>query len=170
MFELLLLHLARYFTGTFTDVVPYTFIPWDPDTSDLQISTEESEESGKEVVVLLSDDNGDAGSAGVVVIFFTSPIQYQLGCTNSATPFHTTPPTETEKIWRISYTQTSQQIVIFCNDVKVLDLLLSDDVCDYSGWRDIWERDVKEMFFLGSVSVKYCTAIRGSYKEPPRHL
>jgi len=120
------------------------------------------------VAVRLSDDGGNW--AGSVYISFSSPVKYQLWGCMSYTSFPTTPPTETEKIWRIAYTQsqTSQQIEIFCNDVKVLELLLSDDVCDDSDWRDYWERDVKKITFYYSdtASDKYCTVNRGSYKEP----
>ena len=162
MFDLLvlLLNLARYFTGTFKDVVQDTSIPWDPDASDIQISTDEAERSGE----LYADFYDDSALAGGVEFHFTFPIKYKLyHCMGTSTPFPITPPTETEKIWRISYTQTSQQIEIFCNHVKVADLTLSDDVCDASGWRDKWEEDVKKITFYGTASDKYCTVNRGSY-------
>ena len=141
------------------NVVRNTPIPWDPDTSDLKINTDSAEGSGEKVALLLNDENGVW--AGNVLIYFASPIKYFLGwCTSSWTPFPITPPTETEKTWRISYTQTSQQLEIFCNDVNVLRVTLSDDVCGDGDWRDTWERDVKKIEFDDShdtASDKYYT-------------
>ena len=90
----------------------------------------------------------------VKILPFTSTKRYQLGlCRDWTTNFPTELPTDTNKVWRISLTRTSDisSIVIHCNEVEVLNILLSDSICtsdDY--WDYYWSKDVEYIYFSSS--------------------
>ena len=89
------------------------------------------------MVVWFSDDSNQ--EAGGVYIMFASPIQYSTSQCSFYTPFPSL-PTETEKTWVISYNPAELRVIIFCNGVEVLNVVLSDSVCDNSNWRVCWEK------------------------------
>ena len=102
--------------------------------------------SEDEVRVRFYNSQGDR--AGGVRIYFSSSPQYFLGWCSSRTNFPSTLPTAVDKVWRISLTKTSgKTLQIHCNDVEVLNFLLSDDTCDDSDWRKYWSRDVDKIGF-----------------------
>ena len=90
-----------------------------------------------------------SSSATGVTLHFTSPPQYELKyCTYSRTDFSTDLPTETDKVWRITMIKTPGiRLVIQCNEVEVLNFLLSDSTCSYSSWNYYWNRDVAKIRF-----------------------
>ena len=90
-----------------------------------------------------------ASLAGGVILHFTSPPQYRLyECTTSRTDFPTALPTGEEKVWTISLTKTSGiRLVIHCNEVEVLNVLLSAATCTESGWENVWDSDVTQIRF-----------------------
>ena len=88
--------------------------------------------------------------AGGVVLYFTDPPQYEIKyCTTSRTDIPTTLPTDENKVWKISLTRTPGiRVVIHCNDVEVLNFLVSETTCGVgSGWSDTWSRDVDKIRF-----------------------
>ena len=118
------------------NVVRSVKIPWDPLSEDITILTNSEIGSEEKVYVQFTDSNNQA--VGTLVISFLSSIQYNVGyCTTSSTPFPVSPPAETEKTWKISYDQAALRLTIHCNEVEVLNEVLSD-VCNQDGWRDTW--------------------------------
>ena len=97
--------------------------------------------------------------AGGVTLHFTSTPQYELyKCTYSRTDFPADLPTGEEKVWRMSLTKTPGiRLVIHCNEVEVLNILLSDSSCRNSYWNYYWKRDVEKIRFdsLDSASDYY---------------
>ena len=62
-----------------------------------------------------------------VAVQFSSPMQYKLDrCISTYTDLPVQPPVEVEKIWTITKTETA--IIITCNNVEVLNFLLTDSV------------------------------------------
>ena len=88
--------------------------------------------------------------AGGVYIYFTSTPQYKIYfCTTSRTNFQTDLPTAKEKVWRITKTRNSEdiRIQIHCNEVEVVNILMSDTTCSVSNWNSYWSRDVRKIHF-----------------------
>ena len=94
----------------------------------------------------------EANSAAGVFLYFTSTPQYLLSYCTSPTNLPVTPPSATDKIWRITLTRTAGvRLVIHCNDVEVLNTLLSDATCSYnSRWSTYWSKDVAKIKFSSS--------------------
>ncbi|KAL5264054.1 hypothetical protein ACHWQZ_G005225 [Mnemiopsis leidyi] len=132
--------------GNWTAVKPAV----DLETTPLEIKTNSTLESGDEVYVLLYNSQGEY--AGGVYIYFTSTPQYYLDwCSSYTTNFPSNLPAAVDKVWRISLTRTSGiRLQIHCNDVEVLNFLLSDDTCSNSDWRKYWSRDVEKIAFSRS--------------------
>ena len=127
------------------------YIDADLENSPLEIKTDSSLGSDEKVSVWFRTSEGSY--AGAVILYFTSTIQYKLWvCTYPSTNFPTALPTDTNKVWRITLTKTSGiRLVIHCNEVEVLDFLMSDSTCSSSSlWNSIWSRDVKEIYFSSS--------------------
>ena len=145
----------NYITGTLKDVTREVLIPWDPGSEDLIITTDSTTESQDNVNVGFYDE---VFFAGGIYIRFLSPIQYFFSyCSTSWPPFPTPPPEEQDKTWRIRYDH--QALTVWCNDVKVLDVTPSDDVCSNSVWRTFWERETTKIQFHSddTASDQYCT-------------
>ena len=71
-------------------------------------------------------------------------------CVTSYTYFPTNPPADVNKIWRISVTRNSGiRLQIHCNDVEVLNILMSNTTCDDITWSAYWNRDIKKIYFDG---------------------
>ena len=121
------------------DVIRDVYIPWDPDSKDITIRTDSETGSEENVGVQFYDDNNQ--DAGSVFFRFASPMKYQIGWCRSPIPFPVSPPTQTDKTWRIAYNPAELRVVIHCNEVEVLYVVLSDSVCNYNGgWRTCWEQ------------------------------
>ena len=119
----------------------------DLENSPLEIKTDSSLGSGEEVYFWFL--TSEISIAGEVSLHFTSPPKYVLWyCTNLRTNFPTALPTDTNKVWRITLTKTSGiRLVIHCNEVEVLNFVLSDSTCKDSSWNSVWSKDVEKIFF-----------------------
>ncbi|KAL5263940.1 hypothetical protein ACHWQZ_G005132 [Mnemiopsis leidyi] len=127
--------------GNWTAVKPAV----DLETTPLEIKTNSTLGCRDEVYVYFYNSQGEY--AGAVWISFTSTPQYGLGWCSSFTNFTSNLPAAVDKVWRISLTRTSGiRLQIHCNDVEVVNTLLSDDTC-YSYWREYWSRDVEKIAF-----------------------
>ena len=136
--------ILSHVTGTFKDVVAEVDIPWNPDSEVINISTDSL--AGSEEAVALSFFDKDGKRAGFVYIDFQTKIEYQLaGCTHWVA-FPDTLPTETQRIWTITYNYAEQRIVYYCNGVELVNLVLSDD-CTYTLWKNVWGRSEKPTRF-----------------------
>ena len=90
--------------------------------------------------------------AGRVVVRFNDIVQYRLyNCYSSYTDFPTTLPAAQEKVWRITLTRTSGiKLVIHCNEMEVLNILISDSTCSKKNWSQDWSQDVALILFFSS--------------------
>ena len=86
---------------------------------------------------------------GNVRISFSSPPQYYIGyCTYSWTNFPVSLPTEVERVWRITLNRNSGiRLLIHCNNVEVLNILMSSSTCIHSSWSTYWSRTVGKVRF-----------------------
>ena len=119
----------------------------DLESKHLEIKTDSTLGSGDEIDVDIYNSQGDY--AGSFRISFFSTAQYKLyWCTSNNKNFPNNLPTVVDKVWRISLTKTSGiRLQIYCNDVEVLNFLLSDETCDKNDWRKNWSRDVERIAF-----------------------
>ncbi|XP_063678964.1 uncharacterized protein LOC134814712 [Bolinopsis microptera] len=127
-------------------------IEWDLESTPLEIKTNSGLRSGEAVKVRFYSSIIDY--AGLVQLYFDSTPQYNLGYCN--TPYmnlHVNPPSPTDKVWRITLTRTAGvRLVIHCNEVEVLNILISQATCSDSSWSTYWNRDVTKIKFFSSDS------------------
>ena len=113
-------------------------------------------------------------NVGNVEIRFSSTPQYYIGyCTYSYTNFPISLPTEVEKVWRITLNRNSGiRLLIHCNNVEVLNILMSDSTCSFSLWRNYWSRTVGKVSFkpLDTASDYYRAGQTGKNDENILHL
>ena len=123
------------------------YIDADLENSPLEIKTDSS--IGSDEAVYVGFFTSGRAITGGVILHFSSIPQYVLGaCTSSWTNFPTELPTDTDKVWKITLTRTSGiRLVIHCNEVEVLNVLLTDSTCSESSWNYYWSRDVKKILF-----------------------
>jgi hypothetical protein len=102
-------------------------------------------------MVIVSFNTAGDDTAGDVLLKFSSKVEYRIWfCIISYiwTPLPTQPPSTTDKVWKITLSKTSgTRVIIHCNNVEVLNLLLSDKTCSYSSWSKHWTRDVEKIAF-----------------------
>ena len=86
---------------------------------------------------------------GSVGIRFSSTPQYYIPyCTYSYTNFPVSLPKEVKKVWRITQSRNSGiRLLIHCNNVEVLNILMSDSTCSDSSWSTYWSRTVGNAWF-----------------------
>ena len=119
-----------------------------PANSPIQIRTNSVVGSDEEVRVWFY---GSGSYVGGVYLYFSSPPKYKLPwCSTSNTEFLIDLPPETDKIWTIIHTRTSDEtgIAVHCNNVEVLNVVISDTTCSDSDWSTIWSKDVDYTRFI----------------------
>ena len=117
----------------------------DMETSALEIKTDSLIGSEEKVSTRFYTDRGYM--AGGFVLYFTSPPQYKIRSCTQETDFSTKLPTDTNKVWRIKLTRTTDiTLVIHCNEVKVLNILFVS-TCTDNGWDNVWYSDVSQIRF-----------------------
>ena len=144
------------------------FIDIDLDTTLLEIKTDTEIGRFQQVIVDFHDKNGLR--AGGITFYFSSRYstpQYSIhSCVKQ--DFPTRLPDATEKVWRIKKTKSSGiGIQVHCNDVKVLDVVLSDELCStYSSWNTVWSKDMVKMSFHDSDTASdYYRLSKGKYSK-----
>ena len=119
------------------------------ETTALEIRTNSEQDSEEEVNLHFHTLRGD--DAGGIEIYLSSTPQYFLkDCSLSRTKFQNNIPSGEDNIWRITKTNTSEDIrlQIHCNDVEVVDIMLSDTVCtEKSKWSTYWGRYAGKITF-----------------------
>ena len=127
-------------------------VNYDLENSPLQIRTDSEVGSDEKVVLYLYTAEEEFRNAGGVELRFTTPPQYYLRyCTSKSADLPTDLPTETDKIWTIILTRTSDvRLTIYCNNKEVLNVLMSENTCSYSDWSTYWSRDVGKIRFTST--------------------
>ena len=129
-------------------------IDHDLENSPLQIKTDTEIKSDETVEVwFFTNDNTDVGG---VQFYFTSPPQYSIvHCTKSLTDFPVDLPSASTKDWTIVLTRTSGiKLKVYCNDVEVLDVVISDSICG-NGVYTRWNGDVDKIMFHRDTASDY---------------
>ena len=84
--------------------------------------------------MMFYDDGEDL--IGGIYLFFTSPPQYYIGYCSTSKVDIPNLPSETEKVWTITFTRTSDVVtlVVHCNEVEVFNVVISYSICksDYT--------------------------------------
>ena len=128
---------------------------WNPDSQNITIYTDSEAGSWEDLDV----EFYAGGYTGDVYIVFGTEIRYWIGyCSTHLTSFPATLPTETEKIWTITYNYTEERLVLHCNGVLVADVVLSN-ACDRSDWGDTWGTKPTQIEFesdIDTASDIYC--------------
>ncbi|XP_063695212.1 uncharacterized protein LOC134826671 isoform X2 [Bolinopsis microptera] len=121
-------------------------IEWDLESTPLEIRTDSELGSDDQVQVRFYSAVG--AYAGGIMLLFSSTPQYSLGyCTSSYKNFAVNPPSAADKVWRITLTRTAGvRLVIHCNEVEVLNILLSQ-TCALDIWSSKWSDDVAKIKF-----------------------
>ena len=94
-----------------------TVIPFDLESTPLQIKTNSTAGSGEQIVV--STYTADKSNIGAVYVKFSSPVKYYISYCDSWIVLPVQPPDEVNKIWTIQKTVTTLNIE--CNGVEVLN-------------------------------------------------
>ena len=90
---------------------------------------------------------------GYVRIRFSSTPQYYIWPCIDWTNFPVSLPTEVEKVWRITLNRNSGiRLLIHCNNVEVLNILMSSSTCSDSDWSYNWSRTVGKVWFYSPSS------------------
>ena len=136
------MYTVHYVTG-WKAVKRNVLIPHNLQTTSLQIKTDATAGSGKELSVVLYTAGED--KAGIFQLYFTSSPKYKiLNCITSWTVLPSNLPKEVNKVWQITKLP-GPRITVQCNGVTVLDL--SHDTCRKSSWSSTWSRQVEQIMF-----------------------
>ena len=124
-------------------------INFDLENSPLYLKTNSEFGSNEQVSLRFTSKNEMAGG---VLITFSSPPQAKVKFCFQLTDFLTSLPSEADKVWKITLSKTSDiRLFIHCNDVEVVNVQLSESVCNSnSDWNTYWSRDVDRIVFLSS--------------------
>ena len=152
--------------GGWTEVQPY--VKMDLETTPLEIKTDSELGSKDRVRLYFCTSDSEEVRAGAVEIFFNAIPKYWIKhCMSKETEFSTSLPAGKDKIWRITKKRTAEDITvqIHCNDVEVVNLLMSDSTCNDTDkeWSKHWNRDVKKIRFTvaDDASDEYRTSLKG---------
>ena len=120
--------------------------------------------SAQLVVWFYSAENKDSGTFG---IFFSPPTFGLRHCSQSSKTL-TDVPSTTIKIWKIALTKAdwTVRVVVHCNDVEVVNYLMSDSNCGGMAWRwsGRWKNKVTKIKFQsGDTASDYYKPLQGNY-------
>jgi len=118
----------------------------------LEIKTDSTLGSKDMVRVFFYTSQLDVRSGGLFFDFSSSPQYAFFDCSSSRINLPTDLPTATDKVWRVTLTRTSGiRLVVHCNEVEVVNTLMSDSTCRYSPWSTRWSsREVAKIRFESS--------------------
>jgi len=142
--SILLLGIAADTPGSWRAVFPYV----DLETEPLEIETNSKIGSGDNVFAAFYTLDGDL--VGSVSIKFSSTPSYQIqDCMDDYADFSISLPSDDKKVWRITRSRDGNiiKIQIHCNEVEVLNFVISGDTCmSGSDWSN-WNREVARVTF-----------------------
>ena len=142
-------------------------MPVDLKNDIMEIKTDSELESEEQLRLFFFTSVGsDAG--GFNVFFSSIPLYWIRGCSSSWTNFPSDLPAARDKIWRITLTKTfAIRLQIHCNNVEVLNILLSDTTCGNSDWSTYWNKDMGVVNFqvVDTASDCYKLSFSGNSKK-----
>ena len=119
----------------------------------LQIKTDSEVGSDEEVRVMFHDSQEDL--IGGIYLYFESTPQYFIGYCSSSHVDIPNLPSETEKVWTITFTRTSDvvKLVLHCNEVEVFNVVISDTICKSGFAATYWsKKPASKISFLSDAS------------------
>ena len=122
-------------------------MPINLETTPLELKTGSMEESWDKIVLHFYTVQED--QAGEIEISISTNPQYKLNFCGFWTKFPNGVTTGVENIWRFSFIRTSEsetRVEVHCNDVEVLNIVLSDETCSERVWRYYWDKDVAKVY------------------------
>ena len=123
------------------------YTEFDLEATPLKIKTNSAAGSDEEVEVrFFTSQREDAGGFN---FYFKSPAEYLVWkCMRWYNKFPSNLPTTTDKVWKITLTRTLDiRLIIHCNEVEVVNILISDSSCNGIVWKSYWIRDVEKIWF-----------------------
>ena len=127
------------------------FIDYDLQETSLEIRVATS--IGSNELINLKLYNSEERDAGSVKITLSDPPQLKIGkCVDSIEPTaDISAISDSLSVWKITKTE-GPGLTIGVNDMELLQILLSDDVCQNyrSSWKNFWEKEVAKIKFLNS--------------------
>ena len=127
------------------------WIDFNLESTPLEITTDSELGSNDWVDLWFYSSGGDHGAGwagGISLKFSPATVRYfLLDCSSGYTGL-TTLPSDRFKVWRVSLIRTSGvTLLLHCNDVEVLRVGISGDVCDRIDWSYPWSRTVEQIYF-----------------------
>ena len=127
-------------------------IDFESENTELEIKTNIQPESVEEAnlkVQFLGDQGHHDVAAGFTLHLLKPPHTYKLWkCHLSRKCFPVDLPRAAEKVWRIKRVSTERRLVIHCNDVEVLNIVVSNTTCDDTGMSVArWGKKVTKISF-----------------------
>ena len=125
-------------------------IDYDLESTSLEIKTDSELERGDKVGLKLYNAQGE--NAGGIKIYLQATSQFRIrSCQEDRFNFpKDNVPSAKDKVWRVTVTKSSNvRLVIHCNDVEVLNTVLSPSNCQgyKDDWSRRWNRDVAQILF-----------------------
>ena len=136
---------------------------YDIESYPLYIKTDNELGNKDRIRVHFQNVNGER-LGGVLIEMTSSPTYYPIDCRLSGNwlSFLTDLPSAADKVWRIMVTKNSEiRLLVHCNDVKVVDLLISESTCEKEDYVN-WGQTIKKIKFH-----KYDTASDFYSSSPP---
>ena len=111
----------------------------------LQIRTNSIDKSGDKVHVSFYTAAVDI--VGSVKLWFDSPTKYAISfCTPDYSPFLSALPSDVNKTWKIAKF-AGPRITVHCNEVEVVDIIMSAQTCTHHLWSEKWSKEVEQIEF-----------------------
>ena len=143
------------------------WITFDLEATPLQIKTDSTGDTFADSQVWFY--TAEEEEAGAIKIIFTDRPRYQIMYCRKEEYFPDTLPSEVNKIWTITKLR-GPRITIKCNEVTVVDILISDETCDDpENNGNVWSRDVEliEFDYYEKASDEYRPAPPGGQPGNP---
>ena len=122
-------------------------ISFDLEKKPLEIKTNSA--LGSEDEIRLYFLSADGNRSGAIVIRFSQKIEYTIArCLKSFHGIQEVSPNVTDNIWKVTLNKTTDiQLQIHCNNVKTIDMVISDETCGRSEWRTFWSMVTEKIRF-----------------------
>ena len=136
-----------------------TKIEFDLERTPLQIKTIQ----GGDVITVFLYDESDASAGRIYLRDLTSPSSSHspptyiiYDCVTRNFPDEFVLPIDSDNVWTITKLP-GPRITVQCNEVTVVDVTMSYEVCDRSYWAQSWSKDVSKIKFssISDTASKY---------------
>ena len=78
----------------------------------------------------------------------STPTYYIGRCSTADTNYAANLPPGNDKVWRIALTRNSGiRLVVHCNEVEVINTMISDSTCGDSDWSTTWSKEIAKIKF-----------------------